>query len=49
VHWVCTREGANSSEDAIERTYAWNERKKSFGPKQIALARDVLASQGWLD
>ncbi|MGA2328779.1 MAG: macro domain-containing protein [Bryobacteraceae bacterium] len=49
VHWVCTREGAKSSEDAIERTYAWNERKKNFGPKQIALARDVLAAQGWLD
>jgi O-acetyl-ADP-ribose deacetylase (regulator of RNase III) len=48
VHWVCTREGANSGEDAVRRAYAWNERKKSFGGKQIALARDVLASQGWL-
>ncbi len=48
VHWVCTREGAKSSEDAIRRTYAWNERKKNFDRKQIALARDVLASQGWI-
>jgi O-acetyl-ADP-ribose deacetylase (regulator of RNase III) len=48
VHWVCAREGANSGEDAVRRTYAWNERKKSFDRKQIALARDVLASQGWL-
>jgi O-acetyl-ADP-ribose deacetylase (regulator of RNase III) len=49
VHWVCTREGAKSREDAVERTYAWSERKKSFEEKQIALARDVLADQNWLD
>ena len=49
VHWVCIREGAKSGDDAIELTYAWNERKKNFDRKQIALARDVLAAQGWLD
>jgi O-acetyl-ADP-ribose deacetylase (regulator of RNase III) len=49
VHWVCTREAAKSREDAIARTYAWNERKKNFDWKQIALARDVLAAQGWLE
>ena len=48
VHWVCTREGAKSAEAAIERTYAWSERKKGFDQKQIALARDVLTAQGWL-
>ncbi|MGA2591864.1 MAG: macro domain-containing protein [Bryobacteraceae bacterium] len=48
VHWVCTREGAKSEDDAVERTYAWSERKKGFEQKQIALARDVLAAQGWL-
>ena len=49
VHWVCTREGAQSGEQAIEHTHAWNERKKAFERKQIILAREVLASQGWLD
>ena len=49
VHWVCIREGAKSGSDAVELTYAWNERKKNFARKQIALARDVLAAQGWLD
>jgi O-acetyl-ADP-ribose deacetylase (regulator of RNase III) len=49
VHWVCTREGAKSGGEAIALTYAWNERKKGFDRKQIALARDVLATQGWLD
>jgi O-acetyl-ADP-ribose deacetylase (regulator of RNase III) len=48
VHWVCTREGAKSGDEAIEGTYAWNDRKKVFDPKQITLAREILASQGWL-
>ena len=48
VHWVCTREGARSDEEAIERTYAWSDRKKGFDRKQIAVARDVLQTQGWL-
>ena len=49
VHWVCTREGAKSEVDAIKHTYAWSERKKGFDPKQISLARQVLATQGWLN
>ena len=49
VHWVCTREGAKSEEDAIKLTYAWSERKKGFDPKQISLARQVLATQCWLN
>ena len=48
VHWVCAREGANSGDEAVERAYCWNERKKGFGREEIALAREVLAAQGWL-
>lgn len=48
VHWVCAREGAHTDEEAVEKTYAWNDRKRSFDRKQIVLARQVLASQGWL-
>lgn len=48
VHWVCAREGAASSEEAIRRTYEWNERKRGFSGEQIILARDVLRSQAWL-
>jgi O-acetyl-ADP-ribose deacetylase (regulator of RNase III) len=48
VHWVCTREGAFSDEETIQRTHAWNDRKKAFDRKQINLARQVLAIQGWL-
>jgi hypothetical protein len=49
VDWVCTREGARSEEEAVSHTYAWSDRKKGFDRKQIALAREVLAAQGWLD
>ncbi len=48
VHWVCTREGAKSEDETVERTYAWSERKKGFDRRQIALARDLLTAQGWL-
>ena len=48
VHWVCTREGAKSGDEAVERTYRWNDRKRGFDREEIALAREVLAAQGWL-
>jgi O-acetyl-ADP-ribose deacetylase (regulator of RNase III) len=48
VHWVATREGAHSADEAIERTYGWNDRKRIFDRKQIRRAWQVLASQGWL-
>jgi O-acetyl-ADP-ribose deacetylase (regulator of RNase III) len=48
VHWVCTREGATSDEEAVARTHGWNERKRAFDPKQIRFAREVLAAQSWL-
>ncbi|MGO9261799.1 MAG: macro domain-containing protein [Bryobacteraceae bacterium] len=48
VHWVCTREGAKSEDETVERTYAWSERKRGFDRRQIALARDLLTAQGWL-
>jgi O-acetyl-ADP-ribose deacetylase (regulator of RNase III) len=48
VHWVCTREEAKSGDEAVERTYRWNDRKRGFDREEIALAREVLAAQGWL-
>lgn len=49
VHWVCSREGAKSEDEVVEHTYAWSERKKGFEREQIILAREVLATQGWLE
>lgn len=48
VHWVVERETAGPVDDVVARTHAWNERKRRFSPRQIALARDVLADKGWV-
>ncbi len=48
VHWVATREGAASVEDAVTKVYAWNERKKRFSRGQIGIAFETLRAKGWL-
>jgi O-acetyl-ADP-ribose deacetylase (regulator of RNase III) len=48
VHWVATHEGARSYEAAVERIHNWNDRKKAFTPRQVAIAFDALESKGWL-
>jgi O-acetyl-ADP-ribose deacetylase (regulator of RNase III) len=48
VHWVTTREHANSVEEVITKTYAWNDRKTRFSPRQIGIAYDTLRAKGWL-
>jgi len=48
VHWVSTREGATTLDETRSRTYSWNDRKKRFSARQIAVAFDVLHSKGWL-
>jgi hypothetical protein len=48
VHWVATREGATNHEKAVELVRNWNDRKKAFTPRQVAIAFDALNSKGWL-
>lgn len=48
VHWVMTQDNAISLEDVIRCTYEWNDRKRQFTPRQIALAIDVLSGRGWV-
>lgn len=48
VHWVATREDANSVKTAIERTYAWNYRKRMFSETHLRKAWDVLRDRGWI-
>lgn len=48
VHWTA-KHGASTREQAIKLTYAWNDRKRQFTPKQIQLAWDVLNAKGWID
>jgi O-acetyl-ADP-ribose deacetylase (regulator of RNase III) len=48
VHWVATRENARTIEEVTRKVYAWNERKRSFSPRQIAIAYQTLQEKGWL-
>jgi O-acetyl-ADP-ribose deacetylase (regulator of RNase III) len=48
VHWVATREDAKTAEDAIEKTYAWNERKRMFQEEHIRIAWKILEKKEWL-
>ncbi len=47
VHWLIRHEGASDSDEAIEKTYSWNDRKKRFTPRQITLAYNRLVECGW--
>lgn len=49
VHWVIKNEPAETMQDVVARIYAWNDRKKRFSQRQIALAVDVLGKKGWID
>ncbi|MBI2413220.1 MAG: macro domain-containing protein [Deltaproteobacteria bacterium] len=49
VHWIMRNESVHSVEEVVSRTYAWNERKRQFTPRQIALAAKVLMQKGWID
>lgn len=48
VHWVVTREGANTFDEAVKKTYSWNERKHMFKKEHICVAWKVLEEKGWL-
>lgn len=48
VHWVVKNEGANNLDDAMEKIYNWNERKKQFSKKQIHIALDALIKNNWV-
>ena len=48
VHWVATREDAHDAGRAQQLTYAWNDRKRRFTPRQISLAFATLSDKGWI-
>jgi O-acetyl-ADP-ribose deacetylase (regulator of RNase III) len=48
VHWVMHHESVRTLRDVVERTYAWNDRKRQFTPRQIGIAAEVLTTQGWV-
>ena len=48
VHWVITNEQPETMDEVVEHIYAWNDRKRHFTRRQIALAADVLRGKGWI-
>jgi Predicted phosphatase homologous to the C-terminal domain of histone macroH2A1 len=46
VHWI-TQSGGMTLDEIVRQTYAWNERKKQFTPRQIELAFNRLVENGW--
>ena len=48
VHWVATRDGASTPDEAVKMTYAWNDRKQMFKEEHVRIAWDVLLGKGWL-
>ena len=48
VHWVMATGQARTMDEVVDHIYDWTERKRRFTRRQIALAADVLMSQGWI-
>ena len=49
VHWVVSEKGPQTFDDVVDRTYAWNERKKQFSRRQLKIAVEVLSRKGWIE
>lgn len=49
VHWIIKNEPVSSTDEVVRQTYAWNDRKRQFTPRQIALTADVLSGKGWVE
>jgi O-acetyl-ADP-ribose deacetylase (regulator of RNase III) len=49
IHWIASVETVQSLDDVVASVYAWNDRKKQFSKRQIALAVNVLSRQGWIE
>lgn len=47
VHWIMKNMTVNAVDEVVRLTYDWNECKRQFTPRQIALAVDVLSRKGW--
>ena len=43
THWVIKHEAAATQEAVERQIYSWNKRKRQFTPRQIKLARDIVA------
>ena len=49
VHWILKNESSNTIDEVVRHIYDWNDRKRKFTHRQIALAVDVLTSKHWVN
>ena len=49
AHWLASEHPSAADEEIIERTYAWNPRKRQFSKRQIRLALRTLREKSWLE
>ena len=49
VHWICSVGGIQGIDEVVQRTYAWNTRKRQFSERHIRLACGILSERGWID
>lgn len=48
VHWVLQHDEVRSPESVIDCVHGWSGHKRMFSARQIHLAADVLAQEGWV-
>jgi O-acetyl-ADP-ribose deacetylase (regulator of RNase III) len=48
MHWVARHENATDLDEAVEKTYAWNSRKRMFKREHLHIAWDTLNHKGWV-
>lgn len=49
VHWIMKNDPVNSVDDVASHIHAWNNHKKKFTQRQIAIAVNVLSHKGWVE
>jgi hypothetical protein len=48
VHWVVAKQEATTPEEALQKVYVWNARKRQFSERQVHLAYKTLQDKGWI-
>lgn len=49
THWVAQKSHPVTLDQLVIRIHGWNDRKRQFTPRQIAIAAKILMQKGWID
>lgn len=47
VYWIIKNDSVTTIDEVLKQAYDWNEHKRQFTPRQIAVAASVVAEKGW--